>query len=606
MLTAAFRRALCALAALLLVTTARVWADGPVDIAHLAPRGSVFILSIPDFARFREGVDQSGLGALWREPEVQKFITEAVKEEMDKLHGFLKDLGVEADDLRAPTGAVGLAVFFPEPAGRDKDPAPAMLIVADMGEHAEAWEDTIDRLIDRGVKDKHIKTDEETYTDVRIRTISPLEPDNDDDDEEEFDWEDKGGLAEFLGLSPEHPMHLARRGNAFLVSTDLKALEAAIDAASGTPMDAAADNRDYRDALAQHPDGGVAHAVLLVQPLVEQLERSLAEDMEADGAAVGAILDVLGIKNIRAASVSLRLNTDDAMTETSMGVLVPEKKGLVALFAEPLGRFDPPGFVPPDAGDVTRFSFKFAGVYDLLRSVAQAMPEEQRGQFTAMLDQSVNMVKPVLDAAGPGIYKFTTYKQPLSSDSEQQVVVIDLRDQATVSSGISVIAGQGMFEPRDFEGNTIYTSDFVGFSVGVGFDRLFIGQTAGVENAMRLAGRADAPRISAEPNFSEATRSIPDDTVVAGYADLRQTLRWAYWSIENADKVLLAQYERMGIPEEDREEFVKSIRESEPEWMRKLPPIEVVLRHIGDMATEIRATPDGFRGRSITLRPSGN
>jgi hypothetical protein len=360
--------------------------------------------------------------------------------------------------------------------------------------------------------------------------------------------------------------------------------------------------------MTQHPPGLHGYGVLLVEPLVELLKAQLPEMQEAGAPDVKAILDVLGITNVKSLSFGMRLDNPDWTAETTIGVLVPEKRGLVALLADPLGAFDPPAFVPPDVATVSALSFRFDKVYDLAREIVATFPEENRAQTSAMLDQGVGMVKPALDAMGPGIHYFTSYRQPLAADSESTVFVIDVRDVGVVTNTFSFFATQmgGMVEPRDFEGNTIFGSDDLPIAVGVGFNRCFIGAPAGVENAMRLAGRADAPRLSDEPAFKEATRVLAPGGNSYTFADTRQVIRWAYWTVENAEKVVAHEVQLSEWDAEDREAFLKDFRENQPEWLKKLPPLDVILSHLGDSASEIRPTPEGFRGRSLLLKPGDN
>jgi hypothetical protein len=217
------------------------------------------------------------------------------------------------------------------------------------------------------------------------------------------------------------------------------------------------------------------------------------------------------------------------------------------------------------------------------------------------------MVKPALDTMGPAIHTVTTYKQPLAADSEATVVAIDFKDQATITNTFVFITGQagGLLEPREFEGNTIYTIEAVGMAVGIGTNRLYIGQPSAVESSLRLAARADSPKVSAEPGFKEATRSLSNEGCMYSYADTRQAIRWTYWGFQNLDKVAEAQIKDLELDEAEKAEFLRSMREEQPKWIEKLPPMEQVLSHLGDTAFELRPTPEGFRGRALLIKPGG-
>ena len=186
------------------------------------------------------------------------------------------------------------------------------------------------------------------------------------------------------------------------------------------------------------------------------------------------------------------------------------------------------------------------------------------------------------------------------------VIAIDFKDQATMTNTLDFLAGQtgGLLEPREFEGNTIYTIESADMAIGLGTGRLYIGPPAGVESSLRLAGRADNPKISAEPGFKEATRPLTNEGCLYSFADTRQALRWAYWGFQNLDKVAEGQIKQLELDEQEKADFLRSMREEQPKWISKLPPLEEVLAHLGDTAFELRPTPDGFRGRALMIKPA--
>lgn len=626
------RRAARALApaALLTLAAAPAFADGGVEIAKVAPARSFLVVSVPDFSAFRSAFDKSDFGALWREPSIQSFVEELTKDQTKQFGEFLQEVGIKSEDLKAPTGQVGLAMFMPEkPADADKpdpkdkkaEPAPEVLIIADMGPNADGLQDSLDRLIDRGVKDKKITTEEDTYAGAKITSIKPIaekkaakpESGKEDDDVADEDDDNLTGLQKFLAgpLTKDRDLQIARSGSEFMLCTSRKAVEAALDAAAGKGGDAIADASTYRDSLGQHPSASLATAVLFGAPLMDLFRDDIAsgfasgEDVtQSDTDAAAAVLSASGLSSIQSVSLALRMDTPDAMAEMSFGILAPEKKGVLTLFTEPLGPFDPPAFVPPDAASVMRFSVKFSGIFDLLRSVAAALPEAQRKAFSSSLDQGANIVKPLLDAAGPSVYTFTTYKQPFAIDSEQATFAIQTHDQAAVSNMLVAFAPSIGLESREFEGNTLYSREGFPIAIGLGFDRVFYGAAPGVESAMRLASHADAPKISAEPGFKEATRSLTEDSVMTSFNDTRQAIRWAYWQIQNEDKVLEERINASNRSDDQKAEIIRSIHEHRPAWQDHLPPLDTILSHLGDSASEMHPTPDGFRGRSLLLKPS--
>jgi len=596
-------------------------AGEPVDMAQLAPARSFLVLGVPDFAKFRAGFDKSELGALWREPAFARFIEHITEDESKSLGNFLKEFNAQADDLKGPTGAVGIAVFMPsedqKPRKDEEDPdfepgppTPNLLVVADMGENADAWQELIDRVLERAHREKEIATEEDTYGDTKITVIKSAADKNDDgamDDEPKADSVLGGALNG--PLSSWTSLYLARSGTTLSLSTDLKALEAALDALGGKPGDSVADSATFKRASGQLHGGELGYCVVILEPLLKLMRESLADQMPPE--AVSAIFDGLGVSGLKALSMGIRMDTGDADSEMSYGVLVPEKKGLISLLSVAAGPFEPPPFASADAAGVSRFSFNFAGLLGVVRDTVGGFPEPQRGQVLGAIDQSSNIAQPALEALGPAIYLVRSFKRPLAHDSEMTIFAIDVKDQVAISNTVSFLAAQaaGMLEPRDFLGNTIYEINGLPMEIamGVGFGRLFIGNVSAVENAMRLSaagGQGDAPRLAGEPAFKDAVRAVGNDGIMYSYSDSEQAMRWVYWGIENDVKVYEAMLDDAGIEGDEKAEYLKDYRDNLPEWPKHLPPMETITRHLGNSIMEIRSTPDGFRGRALMLKPA--
>lgn len=587
-------------------------ADEPVEMARLAPARSFFVLSVPNFTKMKEGFDRSSLGALWKEPGVASFVERVTKEQVESLGEFLKEFNAEAEDLRAPTGAVGLALFMPDGPRKDEDgneeePVPDVLVVAEMGENADAWYDLVETILERAEKEKEITTLRDKHGEATITTIKAVVSDEDEEEEEGEEADEDSVLGGFLTgpMSDWATLYLARAGTTLSVSSDLKALESALDTMEGKPGEFLADSPTYKDAMGQLAGGEHAYLVFIVDPLLKMMRESMEEDMPTE--AVAALVEGLGVANVKAVSLGMVLDTPEADVLSTMGILVPEKEGLVGLLTGEAGPFDPPAFVSPDAASVSRLSVNFAGLLGVVREALGKLPEEERAQPLAAIDQAQGIAQPALEALGPSVYIVSSYKRPLAADSEMMLVAIDVKDQLAITNTISFLVGQaqGMVEPRDFDGNTIYTMQFpLEMSLGVGFGRLFIGQTAAVENAMRLAGRADGPRLTEEPVFKDAVRALGNDAVFYTYTDLDQSIRFMYWTAENEEKIYEKVLDDAGLDADEKAEFMKEFRENLAEWPKHLPPLETVLRHLGASVQEIKATPDGFRGRALMLRPS--
>jgi hypothetical protein len=599
-------RALAPAAALLLLA-GQALANGP-EIARLAPERSFFVLSVPDWSQLRTRLEEGSAGRLWKEPVVSNLITRWSKEPKEQLEGLLKSAQIEIEDLKQPTGHVGLAFFLPDPAPDDDEDEvgpPLFLVVAELGDHAAQWEELLEDFLERALDDKTVTMDDDTYKDVKITLIKPVyEEDPHARCGDECVHEDN-----FLGsllsgsFDDQRQLSIARVGTAMIFSSDLAAMEMAIDRWNGGGRDALADRAEYRDAMAQHDiqrDGSLAHAVLLTGPFF-----AVMDDDDTYGPSTRTLLDLIGLASLQSVSASVRLDTRNAVADMSLAVLIPDKGGLLDLY-EPAGAFEPPSFVGPGAASVTRFAFRFDKLLDFGRSALRKLPDDAGKQMEAMLDQGSAMLGPALEAMGPLVHAVTTYRQPFSAESATMTWAIDLNDEATVSNVLVFLSGQfpSILETRDFEETVIYTVEFpVEIALATAFGRLFVGPPTAVEDALRAAARHDAPRLFDQREFRAATDPLSRDAIGYGYTDVKQWLRWTWWSIQNADKILEDTLDKIGIDQEYKADILRRAREERPEWHKDLPPVETITSHIGDLVYELRSTREGYAGRVLLLKP---
>ncbi len=595
-----WRRASAILIALASPTAAL--ADG--GIADYAPARSFLVIQIDDWTAMGDAFDRTSLGALWREPSVQGFLEQANKDVEPEFEAALEAIGVKMEDLHAPAGHAGVALFMPaQPDNDDGPPAPEFLISLDFGPNADAWEDTLDRLLERAVADRTIETRDDEYGGASITVIRPKPREG---DIEEFDA--PGGFLRTLeGMRDREQYLVARVGTSFVISTELAALEGAIDGLSGRGVDSVSGTAAYRSARGLHARESHATAVFVVEPVRTVFAELMADDpmMPFDPSV---FFEMLGVTSINAVSFAVRFDTPEAAAEATTALLLTEKKGLIGLVGSPAGldgSLTPPAFVGPDAYGATQFTFNFGGVLDVIRSMIAGLPEEVRAQARPAFEETANLIGPALAQLGPNIHIFGSYARPFTPDSQLGVVAIQVRDPLIISNTMTFLAGQtgGLLTPRDFGGNMIYSSDAFPVAIGLGFGHIFLGSVTAVENAMRAAANPDGPRLATEPAFARATGVLNRGAAMASYADLRQEFQWMLWSLQNADKIQEEAFDWEGWTPEEKEEFLKAIREETPAFMKHLPPAEVITRHVGATVSELRSVPEGYVSRTLWFNP---
>jgi hypothetical protein len=585
------------------------WGQHAPAIADAAPPSTFLVVSVQDCAAAVASLSRSDLGKLWREPRVREFLTHLGEGPLGDYERRLKDINAKPENVPTPTGAAGLAMFMPADwaaTTTSEPPMPHVLILADFGPGIEAWDDLLDRLIDRAVNDKSIERRQDTYAGVTIVSIKPVPSAEKTRDDDEYTPPD-GPLSVFTsGLDVDRELFQSRVGGVWLASTEETALESAIDVLQGKARPCLAETDVYRRSLMQHPGGAEVFVGVFLTPLGDVFGRTFGSEMPLPFGDPRAVFGALGFTDFEALTMGVHLEPAGAIIEESVGALMPRKQGLVALLADAGGTpLTPPTFVGPDVTNLYHVRFKFDGVIDVVRGVVATLPEELRTQATPGINEFAALMNPVFAQLGPDVYITQSLRRPLDAKSEQTLLAIQVRDPLVVANTITFLAGQagGMLTPREFQGNTIHSSEELGVAIGQGFGFVFIGPPTAVENAMRSAGAPDGPALSKEAPFLRAAATLSKESLVSTYADVYQTVEWMYWQLQNLEKMQEAMFgDFEGWTPEEKADFLKSIRDTKPKWVDRLPGLEVLAPYLGASVGDLRATPDGFQGRAVLLR----
>lgn len=612
-------RPVAASAALTLVAGLAL-AKGPT-IADVAPSESMLVVSVPDWSSLKARFDRTGMKTLWATNEVQALVKELAKESAEGFEEMLTELGLEKDDMVYPTGAIGAALFFADSlanvteqvASLEGDLDTDAILLADFGDNADKFESLLERLYDVASEKHGAEIRQTAYGDATITSVIPreeeaeAEDDMEDDEFEDFDMPGVGMLFPFETDPGEIPaLHLVRLGSTFMMGDSIATLESAIDRAGDPGRASVAEDTTYIQSLAQHPDdvgatvffrAGEAIRLFAAQMTASQREwNESAPDM-------AVVFDALGIMGIQAASLGVRLDTAEAMAESTIGVLAPEKKGILSLVRRGAPSFQTPAFVPADASSVSQIVIDFSRIPEVARGVIDSLPEEVREQANMAYTQAEPIARSIIEAIGPDMYVAQTISQPLATDSQTTLIALRLSDPLVITNLATTFGAQMGMQAREFQGSQIFEQDMVAMVAGVSAEWLFIGQKASVEDAIRRVGSPGDDLLSAQDGFKAAAAFLKGDAIVSQYQDTERTIRYVLWSLEHADEIADAQLDALEIDEEFKQQIRDARAAEQRDWVRLLPPAELITEHIGDSVGEMQPTPDGFRGRTYMLRP---
>lgn len=564
-------------------------AQPPADLAAIAPRNTVAIVSVRDMNVMSEAMDRSGLGRLFDDPQIRAMIDSSTKDAMEEMRTGMKDAGIELDDLSMPSGLVGVAVFSRAVEDRQEW---NFLACADYGDKADDFAKVIDTVIDAQIEKNEIEVKEEKFGDATVWTIDIVAlMDEEDDVEVEFDFPEPP-------FSQIRSVYLGRLGRVFVLSSELGATEDALDVMQGRRRESLADNTDYQAAVAQLPRDAQMSGVVMLAPVRDQMLKPFFESMmfmfggEMD---LEGLFRALGLDNVQSAGFSMSMDTTDGIVESTQVLLVPEKRGLLGLFAGAGDAFVPPPFAGRDADGVSRISADFTKVVPMVRGIIETMPEDFRAQTKPAFEQvAAPLMDQVFAALGRDVYIVTNYQEPFTTESQQTVFAVPVKDDVVIGNAIQTLP-IGL-QATDFGGNVIYRSpdEMVPIVIGLGFGYAFIGPAPAVENAMRQAGNPEAGRLSDEAHFRAAASRLGATGI--GYA-------WA--AIAPQLRMMIAEMREAAAEEIDPEWGWEptGIDKVMRDMGKAVPDAELFLKYFGDQVSEYNATPWGFRARSLLLRP---
>ncbi|MBL0927593.1 MAG: hypothetical protein IBJ11_08065 [Phycisphaerales bacterium] len=599
-----------------------------LSITDLAPKNSILVAGIHDYKTMRASFDKTGLKAIWDEPTVKAwakkhFVDKATKQ----FDNVMKEINADKDDVVEPTGMVGMAFWIDANAQDPSKSTPSFLLAADYGDGAEKMHKVLTSAIERGEKDKKFTVKEEKFGAHTITHLTFPKPSKDDAEAEREREREMGmdPLERALedSMPPIENLFYARAGGSLLASSSLVGLESAIDRLDGKSGPSAEDNPDLKATLDQL---GETHmfAAALIEPLYQLTDLVHKQSVAAHEKAaknpdefaptppvdVRAILNAVGLGDTRAASAGVRFDASEGQAVSSFGVLIPKKKGLYTLMDPPAAPFTPPAFVAADAASVSMLQFDFGGLFGVLDSALAALPKEMAEQAKPFLEMGRPTAAPILSNLGPEAYIVQTLERPFGPKSEKTTFALRVKDPAPIKEGLAQLP----LEARDFQGNQIWAppegmgaDQDIALSLAGGY--LFVGPAKGVENAVRSIAAPPASTLAADAAFKKSMTPLKTSGLSFSYVNLRQQLDYYKWTAANMDKVIEAQFESLkngADPDSKKwhEEMVKSAKEEIPAWMKDLPDLELIAKHLGDSITEVHATPDGYRGRSILLRPA--
>jgi hypothetical protein len=603
----------------------------PPSIAELAPDSSVLIAGIDSAALTMERLKRTPIWDLWQSEQMLEMRAEFMGQVEEGLDEMLQELGLEREAVQPPTGQLGFVFFVVE----DEEmglPGPGFLMVADYGENADQTAELFEAAMKKAEEEGELQYEERDISGRTVRCFDLAASQEQGEEEGQWDEEDEDLPPGMEGMSGPQDMmmqflqelYFVREGSAFLLCSNMEALQGAFEVCDGAAHDGLAQREDFRAVMRQIGDNDFYAALLLrdLGPLIAANDPTMM--MMTLGPMLGGI-----IGDIKGFGMGYRLDGPVAMLEQTVSVYMPNgKAGLTALLDTQTPRGELPAFVGPNALSYTAMNFEFDGVPALVERVMSMLPflSMPPGQGEADAPSPQEMIAQLFSCFGRKVHVVQTLDRPIAVDSLKQLAAIECVKPDELDNFLSAMGPDIGMEGRDFLGRRVYTMDASNFammapmpvqpgmaaagetsmSIGIGGALAFVGPTSAVEQALRTVADPQNASLGDEAAFQRACALLQNEKAIAwGYAD-----------------VLDGMEAQMEVARLQMEQLMEELQAQDPDIAAELGDLNVsqmgagmeileqidydlLRQYIGPSAWDAVATDDGFLIRSYTLAAEG-
>ena len=569
-----------------------------LTIDRLAPKESWLVLGIDDFAAARERWNRTPALKWWESESVQKLVKEELEKSRKQATERLQKLGVAEDAWSAPL-CVGGAMYAARDERLDSDQA-HFLIYGDWGDKADGVASVFEAVIAEYEKDQpgRVRKVEIHGRKVSAITVKPEEPKPEvgKDGRPRRPRPRRGGLfAEGGTFQHVETIWYLRDGSRFLLGTLERDIGEAIGVFEGQARASVQDDPDFKAAVDQVGRGD-GWAVLLTGPM-----QRVAGTTSPQMAFLQPMLTAL-FGEVKAYGFSLASDGPQAQLELTSGILVKgDRAGVLALPEPAVAAAPPPAFAPADALGYGRMQVQFRDIMKLLETSISNLPEEIAEDFEPTLQQYGPDLRKAFDALGPEVHVVSrAVKGAGGGDPKDEgVYAVTCRDERSVTGLMNLFLPEAGFQPRDFNGNTIFSAQGGEVSMGFGGGMFYMGSNATVEQCLRggVGGLGDAAACR------QALAAVGSEPVLGwGYTDLVGLLEAQRESLVSAAK----RSERRMLPQDQREIADRvgiDVPDGLADDLKELDPRSLG-EGFGPMQWDLRPLKDGLLTRVRLLRPS--
>ena len=569
-------------------------ADGPMPIRAIAPDTTYVIVSGDQLLQTVERWHNTPIQAFLKTAQMAKVLgTDGGAQ--DAMEDRLKELGIPEGSIDWPSVG-GMTLFTVHDEELDVEQSHA-LVYGDWGAKADGMAKLFDAVIAESVKKDGVTVEKEDIAGREVQVLNLQKADA-----------KRNGRGGAMGVEMDlsfaknaEKVYFCRDGSRFLASTDSGGLEDALLALDGKRKAKLPEQSDFRGAMDQLGETDIS-VVILTGPL----QKSIAGEGAGMLAMVQPVLQPL-VGDVQAWTIGIGIDTPRGQIEVTSGIYVPgEKVGLWALLGPSAPIEPPPPMIGPDAVAFGRVNVQLKNLMNLINSVVANLPEEQAQEIDGFLVNFGPVMSKGFEAMGPGIWTYETIRQPVTPESRVTGTIVTCTNPKAVVPMITQFGGTMGLEPRDFDGNTIFSADFLPMSIGVANGFMATGDSKLVEQAMRSMGQKDLPSVADNQAYKAAALAVGGEAVISwGYIDL--PARWGF------ERELLEQFGEddskldNAVGKADDSSVAKRLGFKVPgnaNDVLKTMDAAMVAKYFGSFVWSMKSDSKGFVTRAAVMQPA--
>ena len=569
-------------------------ADGPMPIRAIAPDTTYVIVSGDQLLQTVERWHKTPMQAFLKTAPMAKVLgTDGGAQ--DAMEDRLKELGIPEGTVDWPSVG-GMTLFTVHDEELDVEQSHA-LVYGDWGAKADGMAKLFDAVIAESVKKDGVTVEKEDIAGREVQVLNMQKS-----------GAKRNGRGGAMGVEMDlsfaknaEKVYYCRDGSRFLASTDAGGLEDALLALDGKRKAKLPEQSDFRGAMDQLGETDIS-VVILTGPL----QKSIAGEGAGMLAMVQPVLQPL-VGDVQAWTIGIGIDTPRGQIEVTSGIYVPgEKVGLWALLGPSAPIEAPPPMIGPDAVAFGRVNVQLKNLMNLINSVVANLPEEQAQEIDGFLVNFGPVMSKGFEAMGPSIWTYETIRQPVTPESRVTGTIVTCTNPKAVVPMITQFGGTMGLEPRDFDGNTIFSADFLPMSIGVANGFMATGDSKLVEQAMRSMGQKDLPSVADNQAYKAAALAVGGEAVISwGYIDL--PARWGF------ERELLEQYGEddskldNAVGRADDSSVAKRLGFKVPgnaNDVLKTMDAAMVAKYVGSFVWSMKSDSKGFVTRAAVMQPA--